>query len=218
MYVCYQGTKSLPPTTVCDSATLFDTILVCAVLCRAQRSEAAPTWLPSLWSRTRRCPAPYPTAAPLAAPPANHGLRNPCVCLPPSACQPTPAGPDVSLPCLCLSALGLLSAVQPGVLGRIFAADDWAPHKPAPSAIFNCESSLLSLFTCFYPQPDYLLFVCKELRLACQVANHGPVSCIGLLQWNSARQRPITPICRHFVHAPWPIKKGPSCRRNSWLF
>jgi hypothetical protein len=127
MYVCYQGTKSLPPTTVCDSATLFDTILVCAVLCRAQRSEAAPTWLPSLWSRTRRCPAPYPTAAPLAAPPANHGLRNPCVCLPPPACQPTPAGPDVSLPCLCLSALGLLSAVQPGVLGRIFAADDWAP-------------------------------------------------------------------------------------------
>ena len=162
MFARYLGTKSISPTP-CDSATLFDPIRIRAALCRAQRSEAAPTWLPSFWSRTRRWPAPYPTAAPLAAPPANHGVRNPCVCFPPAACQPTPAGWPWAMGLLfhvfaCLP-LGLLSAVQPGLLGRIFAAYDWAPHKPAPplfSAVNLLSCPYLLAFTC---DQIYLLFV-----------------------------------------------------------
>jgi hypothetical protein len=93
LHVCYlyQGTylgaKSIPPTA-CDSATLFDTILVCAALCRVSRSEAAPTWLPSFWSRTRRCPAPYPTAAPLGRA-AGQPRRAKSLCLLPTTCMST---------------------------------------------------------------------------------------------------------------------------------
>lgn len=77
---------------------------------------------------------------------------------------------------------------------------------------YSRRNRFWSSFSRFPPQPDHLLFgwTYREQRLGCQVANHGWL-CLSLCySGNSARQRPIAPIYRHFLHAyGMANKKGP---------